>query len=268
MKIGNALKVMLFGMTSIVVSGCGRDNDKSTRAFDGAEVRYRITVEVDTPDGTKRGSSVWSRSIRKSIGPISPYNASFSGEAVAVDLPDGNTMFALVSGQEGMVDSYFPELKVIGQNGGNDRVAHVRAIGKAVGMTKTVPCTRGAWAAWPHKTGNGNERSERYCPMLVRFENINDPTTVVRVDPNNLAASYGDGYRLSAIKVEITTAPLTLGIRERLNWLEAVGRERPSLIPLRKCDSDPIKSARQCYPNGLADIERISPMDFSSELYK
>ena len=35
-------------------------------------------------------------------------------------------------------------------------------------------------------------------PLLVRFRDINDPTTVERVDPNDLAASFGPGVYAQA----------------------------------------------------------------------
>jgi hypothetical protein len=38
---------------------------------------------------------------------------------------------------------------------------------------------------------------EPYRPLLVTFADINDPASVQRVDPDDLAASFGPGYALS-----------------------------------------------------------------------
>ncbi len=66
--------------------------------------------------------------------------------------------------------------------------------------------------------------------LLVRFRDPNDPTTVERVDPHNLAASFGVGVRLVHATVEITDDPLTTGIEKKLPWL--VGGELGT--PLKK----------------------------------
>ena len=56
-------------------------------------------------------------------------------------------------------------------------------------------------------------------PMLIRFRNVADPATVERVDPNNLAASFGPGVVLTRATLEITDDPVTTGIVKRLPWL-------------------------------------------------
>ena len=53
-------------------------------------IRYRITVEVDTPRGLRTGSSVWQVKALEGL-PMSNsgVNYEIEGEAVAVDLPGG-----------------------------------------------------------------------------------------------------------------------------------------------------------------------------------
>lgn len=177
-----------------------------------------MIVEVTTPQGVKSGSAVWSRKISKSIGPISPYNASFKAEAVAVDLPNGQTLFMLVKGQEGMLDAYFPEL--MEDRVKFDRVGHVAAIASSGGR-KDLPCTPEAEAAWPHKEGRHSKNYDNYCPMLVTFKDMRDPMSVTLVDRGDLAATFGKGYRLKAITVQVTDEPLTTGIEKRLGWLDS-----------------------------------------------
>lgn len=193
-----------------------------------AEARYRMTLEVVTPDGVKNGSAVWSRGISKSIGPISRYNSSFKAEAVAVDLPNGQTLFMLVKGQEGMLDAYFPEL--MADRVKFDRVAHVSAIASSNG-SKTLPCTPEAESAWPHKAWRTSKNYDNYCPMLVTFKDIKDPSSVQLVDRSNLSASFGAGYKLNAITVQVTDEPVTAGIRQRFGWLGKYPEPRLQDIP-------------------------------------
>ena len=57
-------------------------------------------------------------------------------------------------------------------------------------------------------------------PLMVTFGNLADPTSVRRVDPADLAASFGPGIRLKSITLEITAEPVTEGRVEKvLGWL-------------------------------------------------
>jgi hypothetical protein len=55
-------------------------------------------------------------------------------------------------------------------------------------------------------------------PMLVRFRDINDPTSVERVDPEHLDVSFGPGVRLMRATIQIVDEPMTTGIEKRLPW--------------------------------------------------
>lgn len=67
--------------------------------------------------------------------------------------------------------------------------------------------------AWP-PVGHLDERLA--YPMLVTFGDIDDPTSVERVDTDDLAARFGMGYALERITVQITDDPVTTGIEARL----------------------------------------------------
>lgn len=56
-------------------------------------------------------------------------------------------------------------------------------------------------------------------PMLVTFDELGDPTSVALVDPDDLASTFGEGYVLRRITVQMTDDPVTTGIEERLGWL-------------------------------------------------
>ena len=56
-------------------------------------------------------------------------------------------------------------------------------------------------------------------PMMVRFADESDPTSVALVDPDDLAASFGEGVSLRRITVELTDDPVTASIEDRLGWL-------------------------------------------------
>ena len=66
-------------------------------------------------------------------------------------------------------------------------------------------------------------------PMLVRFRDPSDPASVERVDPSDLAASFGAGVKFERMSIEITDAPVTTGIEAVLPWLARGESQR--LIP-------------------------------------
>ena len=56
-------------------------------------------------------------------------------------------------------------------------------------------------------------------PDLVSFADVNDPKTVLEVDPNDLQATLGPGITWNAITLEMTDEPITTGIAKKLPWL-------------------------------------------------
>ncbi|MCP4095679.1 MAG: hypothetical protein GY748_05500, partial [Planctomycetaceae bacterium] len=56
----------------------------------------------------------------------------------------------------------------------------------------------------------------RYFPLLVTFTDINDPASVKKIDPDDLAASFGPGYSLKSVTLEITGEPVTQGVVEKV----------------------------------------------------
>lgn len=210
--------ILLGSAAILALGGCGRDNEPVGRAAE--ELRYRLTVEVDTPAGLKSGSSVIEVRAVKNPDWLTPegrgYRYSFKGEAVAVDLPGGRVLFALVKSDSGASDaSEYPWFAFDERlKDTRDPLAQMQRMrgwrGQAAAMTKKKDTD----AADPAK-------SAPELPMLVTFGDIKDPASVKRVDPEALDAAFGARVKLKAITVEITDDAVTTGIGKRLGWLEA-----------------------------------------------
>ena len=69
--------------------------------------RYRMTVEVDTPAGLRTGSSVIEVTTRWDNAPphASGVHSRVRGQAVAVDMPGGDTLFALLRNDKSGIDA-------------------------------------------------------------------------------------------------------------------------------------------------------------------
>ena len=184
-----------------------------SRSDEAPDYSYRLTVEVETPEGLRRGSSVIQVRQRLGRSAVSPGNSSVSrrayGEAVAVDLPGGRTLFALLRSEQ-EVDwaasvMQYAAPKFVGEDF-EEQLDNMLLIKGEV----TLP------RYWPPFAGG--LRMTGY-PMLVTFGDIADPTSVTRVDPDDLAVTFGEGVSLRRITVEITDDPVTTGIEERLGWI-------------------------------------------------
>ena len=79
------------------LTGCGKP--------EFPDYRYRLTVEVDTPQGLRTGSSVIEVHSVREHGYMERLLTTAKGEAVAVDLPGGKVLFALLTGENGSWDA-------------------------------------------------------------------------------------------------------------------------------------------------------------------
>lgn len=179
-------------------------------AFGPHQYRYRITVDVETPAGLRTGSAVrefiWQPTVQSFTG--NRFTSKERGEAVAVHLHDGQTVFALldVNGFETILAGFGPastlDLKPV-----LDRVASTRAV-----------------HTYPPRTVL-RARSRDY-PRFVRFRDVADALTVEAVEPDNFEASFGSGVHLARITVQITDDPVTASLLNTLPWLSPIPESR------------------------------------------
>ena len=168
-------------------------------------IRYRMTVEIDTPQGLRSGSSVIDLEPSWNFGrPI----WSLRGEAVAVDLPGGQTVFALIGDRDDpdyaihLPADVFQSLLSAPENA----------------RTNGTPDMR-KWIAYldAHKPSAVLDANQ--LPMFVRFGRVSNPMSVSQVDPTRFADAFGAGVRLLRVTIQITDDPVTDSLRGRLPWL-------------------------------------------------
>jgi hypothetical protein len=216
--------------SALVLGGCG--------LFDREEsYRFRMTVEVETPKGVKRGSSVLEEvaslsSIR--IGDSTGKRALTRGEAAVVDLPDG-PIFVLLS----LPDAGGPlggkaTVALAPEARGGDRSAFIEAVGELGEFSGNAKAElpRGHW------------------PLMVRFRNLDDPKSVERVDPETTG--------VKRILLETTNDDITIGIDKRLGWLST-----------KFSFFDPSSENGYFIPQGELNVaHKLSVRDFSSKFGK
>ena len=185
------LILILIAMRLLVLASCGRHY----------EWHQKLAVEVETPEGMKIGSSVMTARLIDTHGPFVPAEANgvsfqLNGEAAVLEVSQGRYLFVLLSSVPALNWLVYPKMESVkagallenGDDGGTGKVA-------------LMP--------------------DQY-PLLVTFDDINNPASVKRVNPANLEATFGPGYRLNGITLSLTKEPVTKGEVEKvLGWLPA-----------------------------------------------
>jgi hypothetical protein len=195
--------------------------------------KYRLTVEVETPEGRKSASGVLA------VHPDRSYSRRGQtrtlGDAVFVDLGQGKNLVALLA----HIDNNKLEFD------GINYVA-LRAYTAAQGKRVSFNAMSAQTGIVPVKAA--------LVPVLVSFADPANPASARAVAPDDAEAVLGKGYRLQGITAEVVPngfwpldfggllgEPVTRGIVAKLPWLN--GADHPAAQALRAA--------------GLPDIEGI-----------
>ena len=210
MKVIRVVLIAVVGVPLLLLGSClailvtGTDNEHWNQ---------RLTLVVETPTGPVSGSVVqridWqgTRGLYKSMmSGVDSSSASVkvTGEALAIEVVPGRWLFALLKGGSGWQ----------GEPGSNAGFA----IGVPLGHFARSAEAVAAIHDFPKDTPIVLD--PKAWPLLVTFDDVTKPETVREVDPDDLAAVFGEGVRLKAVTLEITREGVTLGrVEGVLGWL-------------------------------------------------
>lgn len=185
-------------------------------AYPSVTLRYRLTLEAEVDGQLKSGSGVIEVTYRKQpeIAAQPELSIGYIGEAVVLDLGSRGILFALLkAGADSRSSPEWVTLRAFNLPAGS----FPRPVEEGVKQVRSLSGKR--------------ELPLENLPLLVRFRDINDPMTVERVSPLNIAERFGSGARLVRATLEIvptgiwplnllgiTGEPLTTGIEKNLAW--------------------------------------------------
>jgi hypothetical protein len=197
-----ALGLASCGAAVTLLGACGQKS---------ASLRYRITVDVETPDGVRSGSSVIeSRRVMGSRGllrGIDTGSSRFFGEAAVVDLGGSRYLFALLISP---IDGLDPNRLA-------DRVFRYPELAPPIS-----PESRETWLDAYREANTlmpATQLRRADYPALATFVDVAAPETVQFVDPDALNISFGAGYRLKRILFAVTNDIATPRVEKILGWL-------------------------------------------------
>src|SRR5712671_4644489 len=170
--------------------------------------KYRLTVEVETPDGVKSALGVMA------VQPDRSYSRSGQtrtmGDAVLVDLGGGKNLLALLAHIDKSMDLEGMNYVALRAYNAAGRKASFNEMSR---MTGVVP-VKGA-----------------LVPVLVTFADLSDPGTARVVLPDETEGALGKGFRVGSISAEVVPnglwpldfggplgEPVTRGIEAKLPW--------------------------------------------------
>lgn len=186
--------------------------------YPSAVVRYRLTLYAEVDGKSVAGSGVVEVRYETGIkfATATEYNVRVRGEAVVLDLGAKGLVFALLrAGRDSRSEPASIVLRAFNFSGG----------------AMPLPAKEGIQQV--SRLSGKAELPVTSLPLLVRFRDVNDPLTVEKVDPLDLAASFGPDVKLTRATLEIVSnrsVPMswieaegeliTTGIQRRLSWLE------------------------------------------------
>jgi hypothetical protein len=178
--------------------------------------RYRLAVEVMTPNGIKTGATVLectevdnSHNILALNKTLFPY---LRGQAIVVDLGPPGLLFVLLNGQLGVrrMPLYVALTEKLVSSWGIDPVdgkQKIRAGAEIVRDLARITST----IEIPHKD------LQRFL-RFARFRDLSDPSSIEFLNLDSIGATFGNGVKLLRVTILMTRDPVTTGIEKRLGW--------------------------------------------------
>jgi hypothetical protein len=179
--------------------------------------KFRLALEVETPDGVKSASGVYSVTPNRGYGGSNTGETAgpkTKGDALFVDLGGGKNVVALLA--VGTEPTDLDATNYIAMRSFN-------AAGRKVQFREMKKTT--AMSPVPVPAAN--------APVLVTFKDVNDPASMRVVTPDNVQELLGRGVKLHGMMVStvangiwpldfggILGEPVSRGIEQKLPWLK------------------------------------------------
>jgi hypothetical protein len=200
-----ALRIVVALCVVLALTGCGRSET----------YRYKLTLSLATPDGVKTGSNVVELHYFEVSIPARGEMHDTRGQALYLDLGPGQRPLIALLTRIRRDDEVAPNMDMYRWSEDSPSLVLVKVcFGGDEGLD------------WIEVAIQFNKRCRRPLPIttadlpdLVTFAEVNNPKSVMFVDPNNLAATLGPGVSWRSMTLQVTDEPLTKGIDEHLPWV-------------------------------------------------
>lgn len=186
-----------------------------------SQLRYELTIEVETPAGIRRGSSIIEARIRRTAPFWGDNGIHFQlrGEAPAVELPDGRVVFALL---HDTINVWLPERAARDSDAIpaiSDKILRgANSVGK---FWPQLESSRPHMAVDRTKMG---QKTARSYPDLIVLDPA-DVQSIQAVDPEASEPVLGPGVRFVGLRIAIVDAPPVVTLDKRAPWVAGISQK-------------------------------------------
>ena len=193
---------------ALMLSQCGGQS--------AATVRYRVIATVDVDGRRVEGSTVmevnYSRVKHSLVG--NGGATTLYGEALILDLKGRGTVFILPVRHHDKT-----ELMQIYEDG----ILLTFGVRNSIGGLADEDFARLRQAKGRRPLSFAPLNPPLRLPAFVAFRDEKRPNTIYEVDPQQMGGAF-PGVRFVSLDIEITDAPVTKGLKQRLPWLDRDNR--------------------------------------------
>lgn len=177
--------------------------------------RYKIAIEVETPEGIKSGSAVRElRALKNNqelLPQVPPFNFEVVGEAIIIDLGERGKLFGLVGWRADLLGSFADVFEPHPRSFQSITTSLNHDVDLEPGTSR--PFDREIW--------------------FVAFRDIEDPQSILTIEPEAFNEFFGDGVKLKSKTITIVDEPVSFGaVEDALSWIEykrmGIGKWDPS----------------------------------------
>jgi hypothetical protein len=202
MRLRSLCSVVIVFVLVLGLAGCGGRT---------ASYRYKLTLAVNTPGGIRRSSSVTEWDFREVSIPARGTPHRLRGQALYLDLgPGARPLIALLT-------SHLHEKRggVVWDWSGAGLLSKFYGLPTSFGNDDAFL----DWVARLSHMRGPVTITPADLPDLVTFADVNDPMSVIEVNPNDLQAALGQNVTWNEITLDMTDEPVTTSIKSKLPWL-------------------------------------------------
>lgn len=177
-------------------------------------VRFEARIEIETPKGVQTDSRVmnvsYTRPIFTAILPMEArgWRSRVKGEALAVEVVPGRYLFVLIG------SGYNSE----------DPVRWLRNTYRQPAFHKgPITHTRFGWIRAIKRSDGYFEVPVSSYPYMVTFDDINDPASVILVEPEEMDQIFGPNVSLKSFALTAVNKKVEIGrLQQLLPWLTRI----------------------------------------------
>ena len=182
---------------------------------DVSSYRYKLTLTLDTPDGVKTGYDVVEQEFWGVSLPMRGTAHRTVGQAIYIDMEPGHPPLIALMGRARRTKDDLQHGLQWGMNAPTHVLDEQCLDGKGFRDGGNIESTVSALNACNKVVSITNDE----LPDLVTFPDPVDHDKIVIVDPDNLEATFGPGFKWKSRTLQVTKEPMTTDIEKRMPWM-------------------------------------------------